>query len=116
MKRFITAAAFCCLMAPLAAAADAKVEAAIKTFGQVESDAGKLKTYCDMSKAMADAGDDDSDQAKMDALDKQMDGYIKSLGADFEAAWDLGADIDSESADGKAYEAAIEKLESKCSG
>ena len=95
-------------------AADAKIEAALKTFSAVEADAAKLKTFCQMSKAMASATDDEKDAAKSEALDKEITGYMSTLGEDFQKAWDLGADTNPESEDGKAMLAAIEKLEGRC--
>jgi hypothetical protein len=39
---------------------------------------------------------------------------MKELGPEFEAAFETGADLDPESEDGKAYDAAIDKLDGKC--
>jgi hypothetical protein len=43
-----------------------------------------------------------------------MQTYMKELGADFETAYEAGADLDPESADGKSYDAALDKLDDKC--
>ncbi len=43
-----------------------------------------------------------------------MQDYIKQLGADFETAFEAGADLDPDSEDGKAYDAALDKLDAKC--
>ena len=101
------------LAATSAIAADAKVEGALKTFAAIDGDAAKLKTFCAMSKAMASASDE-QDEKKAAALESELDGYMKDLGPDFKAAWDSGADLDPDSADGKAMNAALDKLEGKC--
>jgi hypothetical protein len=98
-----------------ALAADPKVDAAIATFTAVAGDAAKVKVYCDMAKAMSAAGDE-KDEAKAAAIDKQMADYMAKLGTDFQKAWDTGADVDPESADGKALSTALDKLDSKCGG
>lgn len=112
MNRILAAAALCCLAAP-ALAADAKVENALKAFSAVEADQKKLETYCKMSKAMS-AGGGEMTEAQEDALGKEMEGYMKTLGPEFEAAWNAGGDLAPESEDGKAYDAALEKLDAKC--
>jgi hypothetical protein len=112
MRKILAALAVGGLCVPAAYAADAKVEAAIKTFDAVAADAGKLKTYCEMSKLMSSG--DDQDDSKAAELDKQMQGYMKQLGSDFETAFEAGADLDPESADGKAYDAALDGLDAKC--
>lgn len=114
MKRYTLAATALMLgLAGPAFALDAKVDAALKTFAAVEADAAKVKTYCAMSKTMASASDE-SDSAKNEAFDKEIQGFMATLGADFQKAWDLGADLNPESEDGKAMNAALEKLEGKC--
>jgi hypothetical protein len=92
-----------------ALAADPKVEASIKTFKAVGADAGKLKTFCDMLKAMDAAGDSPSPAAQ-----SQIDGYTKQLGADFTTAWSAGDDLDENSDDGKVWSEAIDELANKC--
>lgn len=112
MKRILAAAAVCCLAAP-AFALDAKVESAVKAFAAVENDSKKLDTYCKMSKAMS-AGGGELTEAQEEAMGKEMEGYMKALGSEFEAAWNAGGDLAPESEDGKAYDAALEKLDAKC--
>ena len=112
MKRILAACAVCGLLAS-PALANPTIDAAIKTFDAVGADAAKLKTYCEMSKLSAGGGDD-ADDSKSEALDKQMQTYMKDLGPDFEAAYEAGADLDPESADGKSYDAALDKLDDKC--
>jgi hypothetical protein len=113
MNKFLAATVACGLMASPAFALDAKIADAIKTFEAIEADADKLKIYCDMSKLMASAADDE-DEAKAEALDKQMDEYAAKLGPEFETALDAGADLDPDSEDGKAYDAALDNLDGKC--
>jgi len=113
MKKTLTVAAVCGLLAWPAFAASPEVEAAIKAFGDVASNPGKLKTYCEMSKTMA-AGGDEEDEAKIAALDKKMEGHMKALGSDFEKAFEAGADLDPDSADGKAFDGALDNLDNKC--
>jgi hypothetical protein len=111
MKKFLAACALCGLFASPVLASPA-VDSAVKTFDAVAADAGKLKTYCEMSKVMSSA--DAEDDSKSEALDKQMDGFMKELGPDFQTAFEAGADLDPESADGKTYDAAMDKLDDKC--
>jgi hypothetical protein len=107
----VVVAAIGALAAP-AYAVDAKVQSAIKVFEQTAADTGKMKTYCAMSKLMADVGDDEK---KAEAAEKQLDGYLKELGADFEQAWSVGDGLDENSDDGKALNEALDKLDEKCS-
>ena len=113
MKKILAAAALCGLCVPVAFAASAKVEFRTKTFEQVGNDPAKLKTYCEMSKLMSST-DDSEDEKKNEELDKQMQGYMKELGTDFEQAFEAGADLDPDSEDGKAYDAALDKVDAKC--
>ena len=108
MRVLIAAAALCLITAP-ALAASAKVDAAIKTFKAMESDAAKMKTYCEMTKLMDKMGEKEDK-----ALEAQMDKLIDQLGAAFKTAWQAGEDLDEKTADGKAYGAALEALGSKC--
>jgi hypothetical protein len=114
MRKILAALALCGLCVPPALAASASVESAIKTFDAVAADPAKLKTYCEMSKLMSTG--DDEDESKAEALDKQMQGYMKELGDDFETAFEAGADLDPDSEDGKAYDAALDGLDGKCGG
>ncbi len=97
-----------------ALAANAKVEAGVKAFAAVAADAEKLKTYCAMSKIMATATDE-TDSAKNEGIDKEIAAQMAKLGAEFSTAWDLGAELNPDSEDGKAMNAALEKLEDQCS-
>lgn len=96
-----------------AQAASPKVETAAKTFGDVEGNPGKLKDFCEMFKTMT-AAESEQDEKKAQAMEAEIDGKMKALGEDFTSAWDLQAEIDAESEDGKAYYAAADKLMGKC--
>jgi hypothetical protein len=113
MKTILAACAVCGLLALPASAASANIETAVKAFEAVGADPGKLKTYCEMTKLTAGA-EDTADDAKSEELDKKMQGYMKQLGSDFETAYEAGADLDPESDDGKAYDAALDKLDANC--
>lgn len=110
MKRFVFTAVAACLAAAPAFAAAPKIEAAVKTFKAVSADPAKLKTFCDMSKVMDAAGEKASP-----AADAKISGYMKQLGADFETAWNAAEGLNENSADGKAYNGALDDLAGKCS-
>jgi hypothetical protein len=108
--RILILAAAACLLAVPANAANPKVESATKVFQSVASDPAKVKTFCEMTKTMDNAGD------KGDAAtDQKIEGYMKQLGPDFQTAWAAGDDLDENSADGKQYNAALDDLSKKCS-
>jgi hypothetical protein len=109
MKRAVVATAIFCLGAMPALAAAPKIEAAVKTFKAVGADAGKLKTFCEMSKTMESAGEKEDK-----ALEAKIAGYMKQLGPDFESAWNAGDGVDENSADGKLLFAAMDDLQNKC--
>jgi hypothetical protein len=97
------------ISAGVALAASPNINSAIATFKAVQADAGKLKTYCAMSKTMNEAGEKEDP-----AIDAKVDGFMKQLGPDFQKAWNAGEGVDENSADGKALGAALDELESKC--
>lgn len=103
----------CCSVAAIspAVAADASVDAAVKVFNDVQNNPEKLKTFCAMVKVMDDAGDDEK---KAEAADKEVDGYLKQLGSDFETAWNSGADLPEDSPDAKKLDDSLDALQSKC--
>ena len=107
--RMLPALAAICLIASPVTAADSKVASAAKVFQSVAADPQKMKTFCEMTKAMDGAGDKEDP-----ATDAKIQGYITLLGPDFETAWNAGADVDENSEDGKVYNAALETLTSKC--
>ena len=109
MTRVLVACIAACLAATPALAASAKIESAVKAFKSVTADAGKLKTFCEMNKAMEQAGEKENP-----ALDAKIAGYMKQLGADFETAWSAAEGLDDNSADGKVYNTALDELSGKC--
>lgn len=109
MRRTIFTILAASLIASPALAADPKVDSAIKTFKSVSSDNAKLKTFCEMSKVMAQAGEKEDK-----AADAKIDGLMKQLGADFEKAWAAGDGLAETSADGKAFNTAVDDLMKKC--
>jgi hypothetical protein len=94
-------------------AAAPKIETAAKTFAGIEGNPGKLKDFCEMFKTMT-AAEAEQDEKKAQAMEAEIDAKMKILGDDFTVAWDLQAEIDAESEDGKAYYAAADKLMGKC--
>jgi hypothetical protein len=92
-----------------ASAASPKVETAIKVFQAVGADANKMKTFCTLTKTLDSMGD--KDDPKVEA---QVAALIKQLGPDFETAWAASDDLDENSPDAKAFEAALEAVSSKC--
>ncbi len=100
------------LMATPIFAASPKVDDAIKSLAKIEADAGKFQAFC---KIMKDLGAvPEADAAKADALEVQLGDLLKSIGPDVMQAWDLGSDLDAQSADGKAFEAAVDVIEGRC--
>lgn len=109
--KFPAILAMCCFAAGAAVAADASVESAVKVFGEVQNNPEKLKTFCTMVKVMDEAGEDEK---KAEAAEKEVDGYIKQLGSDFETAWNSGADLPEDSPDAKKLDDSLDALQSKC--
>jgi len=113
MTRIFAAALLAGIIASPALALDPKTEQAVKTFGAVESDSAKLQAYCDMGKTMEEVGDDEK---KLEAANDKIDGYFKTLGPDFETAWNSGENLKEDSEDAKALSEALDKLDAKCGG
>jgi hypothetical protein len=103
----------CCMLATGASAAGVDAAPITKNLEQVGNDPAKTKAYCDMSKKMEQIGDDDK---KAEAAGDEIDGFFKVLGPDFQAAWDAGQEANETSAEGKAFDEAMTKLDAKCSG
>lgn len=118
MKRtLIVCAAAVALGASVALAASPQVAAAIEAIQSVEADTAKMELFCDLIDALDDAEDKAGAAAKGSvdpALDKQVDAFLTQIGSDFETAWDVGEDLDENSADSKEYGAAIDALADKC--
>src|SRR5262249_15163806 len=110
MKRVVFAAVAVCLAAQPGLGASPKVDAAVKTFKAVAADPAKVKIFCDMSKAMDEAGDKPSP-----AADAKINGFMKQLGTDFETAWAVAEGLNDTSPDGKAYNNALDELAGRCS-
>jgi hypothetical protein len=110
MKRVAIAAVVACLAAHPVFGASPQVDAAVKTFRAVAADPAKVKIFCDMSKAMDEAGDKPSP-----AADAKINGFMKQLGKDFETAWAVAEGLNDTSPDGKAYNNALDELAGKCS-
>jgi hypothetical protein len=73
------------------------------------ADAGKLKTSCEMIKAMDAMGD------KQEVADEaKIQGYVKQLRTEFETAWSTISDVDAETPEGRAISAALDDLAAKC--
>jgi hypothetical protein len=90
-------------------AASPKIDAAVKTFKAVSADKEKLKIYCEMTKFMDSMGEKEDA-----AADAKVRGYMKQLGAEFEAAWNAGQNVEENSPDDKALSEALDDLSSKC--
>jgi len=107
--RALTAGLALCLVAAPALAASPKIESAIRVYKAVAANPQKLRTFCEMSKAIEKMGDKEDA-----ALEAQIDRLISQLGQDFQTAWEAGDGVDENSPDGKALYAAIDELEDKC--
>ncbi|RTL61951.1 MAG: hypothetical protein EKK41_26240 [Hyphomicrobiales bacterium] len=92
-----------------ALAASPNVASAIKTFQGMSGDNAKMKTFCEMTKVMSQAGEKEDK-----AADAKIDTLLKSLGSDFEKAWAAGDDIAENSPDAKEYHGAMDDLMKKC--
>jgi hypothetical protein len=110
-KCVLAAAAICVFTAHPGDAASPRVEAAIKALAKIESDPAKFQAFCALIKELRAAHDD---AVKSEALDKQMDQLLRSIGPDVFLAWDLAGEIDPQTEDGAALEAAVDTLEGKC--
>lgn len=99
------------LAASPAAAADMDAAAITKAIDAVAADATKTKAYCDMAAKFDEIGDDEK---KAEAAGDEIDGYFKTLGPDFESAWDAGQNAEDNSAEANAFGEAMDKLDSKC--
>ena len=109
MRRILFTAVAAGLLAGPAFAAAPKIDAAVKTFKALSGDQAKMKTFCEMSKVMASAGEKEDK-----AADAKIDGLMKQLGPDLEKAWSAGDDLTETSPDAKVYQAAMADLMNKC--
>jgi hypothetical protein len=101
------------LVAPAVHAQDAKMSAADikKNLEAAASDPAKAKAYCAMAKKMDEVGDDEK---KAQAAGDEIDSYFKTLGDDFENAWDAGQDAADNSPEATAMDEAMTTLDGKC--
>jgi hypothetical protein len=109
----VLAAASCMLAASPLLAASPNVEAAIKTLTKIEADKGKFATFCRIHSEMETVPENDT--AKAEALDKQLEDLLVSIGQDVMDAWETGIELDPATDDGKAFDAALDALFDKCS-
>jgi hypothetical protein len=107
--RALAAAISLFLVTTPALAASPQVEAAVKAFQAVGLDTQRLKAFCEMMQIDDKMGDKEDP-----ALNAQIDKLLDRLGADFKSAWNTFEDIDENSPDGKALDAALDRLEDKC--
>lgn len=122
MRRIVQACLFAGAVSVLAAiampgvgpafAVSPKVQAAIKSLEKIEADGAKFQAFCKLLRDIEDVPERDA--AKAEALDVQLEALLRSIGFDVLQALDLGNDLDPQSADGQAFEAAIEAIEKKC--
>ena len=111
MIKYLTLAAVCCFASFAASAADAKPETITASIGQAASDPVKIKAYCDMAKKMDEIGNDNK---KAETAGDEIDGYFKTLGKEFETAWNTGQDAADGTPEAKAYDGAMTALDAKC--
>lgn len=110
MSRYFYVALALVLAGP-AGAAELTPEAITSAISSVAADPAKTTAYCAMSKKMEEVGDDEK---KAEAAGDEIDGYFKTLGADFEAAWNGAQEASEDSPQSKAFEEAMTKLDDKC--
>ena len=113
MSKFYAALVIALFFAPAVHAAEAKMSAADikKNLEAAASDPAKVKAYCAMSKKMDEVGDDEK---KAQAAGNEIDGYFKTLGDDFENAWDAGQDAADGTPEANAMDEAMTTLDAKC--
>ena len=93
------------LVALGAHAASPKIEGAIQVFRSVASDPAKLATVCQLAKVMDEAGD------HLDAAtEEKVETIVKQVGSSSR----LGDELDEDSPDAVAYDAALDELASNC--
>jgi len=109
MKRALFAVACCLAVSPVQAAG---VDAATitKSIDAATADPVKAKAYCDLAAKFDEVGDDEK---KAEAAGSEIDAYFQTLGAEFEAAWDAGQNAEETSPEGKAFDAAMTKLDER---
>lgn len=111
MRRFALLVAGALSLCTPAHAASVQVQSAIANLAKLEADAAKLEAFCKINAELEAAGED---AAKSEALDRQMEAFVRTLGPEYVAAWDLVEELNPDSEDGKALNAAFDSLEDKC--
>ncbi len=109
MRRILVAALAASFASSPVFAASPKVDSAIKLFKAMAGDNARMKTFCEMTKVMSQAGEKEDK-----AADAKIDALMKQLGPDFEKAWAAGDDIAENSPDAKDYHGAMDDLMKKC--
>ncbi len=107
MSRISYAAAALMVMSSAAFAAEMSAEAITKAVDGVSNDPAKVTAYCAMAKKLDEISDDEKAAEVANA-------EIKTLGADFEAAWASAQESPEDSPQGKAFDEAMSKLDDKC--
>jgi hypothetical protein len=98
------------LLTIAALASTPQVEAAVKAFHSLASDANRLKTFCELTEI-----EQENEEKAGPLLATKMNKMLDELGVDFKAAWKSVEDIDPASEDGKILYAALDRLLEKCS-
>src|ERR1051325_4473006 len=98
------------LLTVAALASTPQVDAAVKAFQNLASDANRLKTFCELIEI-----EQENEEKAGPLLATKMDKMLDELGADFKAAWTIAQTIDPASKDGKVLLAALDQLTDKCS-
>ncbi|MBX9683343.1 MAG: hypothetical protein K2X41_06095 [Hyphomicrobium sp.] len=111
MRTILALAVGSLIFGSAALAADAKIEAAVKTFDEVAANPDKRAAYCAMIKKMEEVGEDEK---KAEAANAEMEGYFKTLGTEFEDAWSAGEGLKDGSPDLEVLDAAMTKLDESC--
>jgi hypothetical protein len=97
------------LLAHPSNAASPEVDAAVRVFRTVATNPAKLAIFCQLNRVLEEAGD------QFDAATEEtVQSLVSRIGPDFEAAWDLGAELEDDSANAATYDATVEALSSKC--
>jgi len=89
-----------------------KVQAAIKSLEKIEAQGAMFQAFCKLLREIEDVPE--QDEANAEALDVRLQALLRSISLAVLRAWDLESDLDPQSEDGQAFEAAIEALEKKC--
>jgi hypothetical protein len=100
--RALAAAIALLLMSVFALASSPEVEAALKVFQTVGTDANRLRAFCELMQT-----EEENAEKAGPFVEAKMDKLLDELGADFKAAWETAEDVDPASEDGKVLDAAL---------